>query len=94
MKDDDPRPREEGSGGGELRQYLRFSTLGIEMGVALAIGMLMGWYLDRLFGTRPWMIIIFSVFGILAGFMNLVRLARRDWDDEDPSAPSSKPRQR
>ena len=74
------------SPGGEFRDYLRFSTIGIEMGVALAIGMLIGWYLDRLFGTRPWLIILFTLFGIAAGFRNLVRLARKDWDGEDPPA--------
>lgn len=92
MNDDRPGGKEEESDKGEFRQYLRLSTLGIEMGVALAIGMLIGWYLDRLFGTRPWLIIIFSIFGIAAGFRNLVRLARRDWDDEGSSTPPSKPR--
>ena len=92
MNDDRPGAKEEESGGGEFRDYLRFSTLGIEMGVALAIGMLIGWYLDRLFGTRPWLIIFFSIFGIAAGFRNLVRLARKDWDDEGSSTPPSKPR--
>lgn len=90
MNDERPGAGGEDSGKGEFRNYLRFSTLGIEMGVALAIGMLMGWYLDRLFGTRPWLIIIFSIFGIAAGFRNLVRLARKDWDDEGTSTPSSK----
>ena len=92
MNDDRPEANEEESGGGEFRNYLRFSTLGIEMGVALVIGMLLGWYLDRLFGTRPWLIIIFSIFGMAAGFRNLIRLARKDWDDEDSSTPSSKSR--
>ena len=52
------------------------------MGVAVAIGLLIGWFLDRLFGTRPWLTIAFFFFGILAGFGNLVRLARKDWDEE------------
>ena len=81
------RPRQGKSGPppkGEFRQYLRFSTLGIEIGVALAIGMLIGWYLDRLFGTRPWLLMLFSLFGIAAGFRNIIRLARKDWDGEEP----------
>ena len=85
MDKDRPEAGEKESRQGEYRSYLRFSALGIEMGVALAIGMLMGWYLDRLFGTRPWLIIIFSLFGIAAGFRNLVRLARKDWDEETSS---------
>lgn len=72
-------PEEEGN----FREYLSLSALGIEMGVAVAIGLLMGWFLDRLFGTRPWLTFIFFFFGILAGFANLVRLARKDWDGDD-----------
>jgi ATP synthase protein I len=64
----------------ELRQYFSLSALGIEIGVALAIGILVGWYLDRLFGTHPWCTIAFSLFGIGAGFRNIIRLARKDWD--------------
>ena len=67
---------------GSFREYLSLSALGIEMGVAVAIGLLMGWFLDRLFGTRPWLTFIFFFFGIVAGFGNLVRLARKDWDEE------------
>ena len=66
----------------ELRQYYSLSALGIEMGVALGIGLLIGWYLDRLFGTEPWLIIAFTIFGIVAGFRNIVQLARKDWDEE------------
>jgi ATP synthase protein I len=68
---------------GDLRKYLRFSTLGIEIGVALAIGLLLGWYLDQLFGTEPWLLIFFFIFGLAAGFRNLIRLARKDWESSD-----------
>lgn len=69
---------------GDLRQYFRLSTIGIEIGVALAIGILIGWWLDnRVFtGTKPWLTILFALFGIAAGFRNIIRLARKDWDEE------------
>jgi len=81
------KDRQRSSGGpegeeGSFREYLSLSALGIEMGVAVAIGLLMGWFLDRLFGTKPWLTIAFFFFGILAGFGSLVRLARKDWDEE------------
>lgn len=68
----------------EFRQYFRFSTVGIEIGVALAIGILIGWYLDRLFDTKPWLTIAFTLFGIVAGFRNIIRLARKNWEDNSP----------
>jgi ATP synthase protein I len=78
-----PSPPQPDGGKNEYRQYLSHAALGIEIGVALAIGMLIGWYLDRLFGTRPWLVIVFSLFGIAAGFRNIIQLARKDWNEDN-----------
>ena len=53
------------------------------MGVSLAIGLLLGWYLDRLFNTEPWLMLLFFVFGIAAGFKSVIRLAQKDWGKPD-----------
>ena len=62
------------------------------MGAALVVGMGIGWYLDRVFGTKPWLIIVFSLFGIAAGFRNLIRLARdKRWmPDDGPDEPGGR----
>jgi F0F1-type ATP synthase assembly protein I len=57
-------------------QYFSTSALGIEVGVALAIGMGIGWWLDKLFHTQPWLLVIFTGFGIAAGFRNLIKSSR------------------
>lgn len=71
---------DDGPEGGKKRaawaEYLSLSTIGIEMGATLVVGLGIGWYLDRFFGTRPWLLVIFTMFGIAAGFLNLVRIAR------------------
>ena len=64
-------------------QYLSNASIGIEMGAALVVGMGIGWFLDRTFGTRPWFLAIFTAFGIAAGFRNVLRAARRAADQED-----------
>ena len=64
-------------------QYLSYSAIGIEMGAALVVGMAIGWFLDRTFGTRPWCLVVFTVFGIVAGFRNMIRAARKATADED-----------
>ena len=56
-----------------LRQLARLSTLGITLVAATAIGLLIGYGLDRLFGTEPWLTMLFALFGIAAGFVNLFR---------------------
>lgn len=49
------------------------STLGLTIVLATFIGLTVGIYLDRLFGTSPWLTLIFLVFGIIAGFRNFYR---------------------
>lgn len=65
-----------------LRQLARLSTVGVALVAATAIGLAIGYGLDRWLGTSPWMTMIFTLFGIVAGFLNLFRdlgLLRRTW---------------
>ncbi len=70
--DDDARERR-----WTMRQIGTFGTIGIEFGVATAIGLLFGRWLDGHFDTRPWLMIIFALFGICAAFIDLFRLLGR-----------------
>ena len=54
----------------------RLSSIGIEMGVAVIIGWLIGHFLDKRFGTDPWLMIVFSLCGIAAGFKGMIAAAR------------------
>ncbi|MFA5352867.1 MAG: AtpZ/AtpI family protein [Thermodesulfovibrionales bacterium] len=60
------------------RQLLEASTVGIHFALSIFVGFGMGYGLDRLLGTSPWMTIIFFVFGIVAGFMELIRVVRKE----------------
>jgi ATP synthase protein I len=65
--------------GGRLpwAKYLSAASIGIEMGAALVVGLGIGWFLDKQFGTQPWCLVIFTAFGIIAGFRNLIAAARK-----------------
>ena len=64
-------------------KYLSNASIGIEMGAALVVGMAIGWFLDRSFGTKPWCLVIFTAFGIVAGFRNMIVAARKAAAEED-----------
>ena len=36
-----------------------------------------GWFLDRLFGTRPWLLVLGIVLGSIAGFYQFIRLTSK-----------------
>ena len=56
------------------RAWLDVSIVGIQFPVAMALGYLFGRWLDGLLNTGRWMTIIFALFGVAAGFVNLFRI--------------------
>lgn len=59
-----------------FRLLYKFSAVGIEMGLSVVIGLLMGFYLDRYFKTQPWLTILFIIFGIAAAFKAVLRAVK------------------
>ena len=51
--------------------------LGTELVAAVAVGTIIGFILDTLFDTKPWLIIIFFFLGAAAGMLNLIRAANK-----------------
>jgi ATP synthase protein I len=47
--------------------------IGIELVAALAIGVGIGFLLDRWLGTVPWLMVVFFFLGSAAGFLNVYR---------------------
>ena len=56
------------------RLWLDVSVIGIQFPVAIALGYFFGRWLDGHLGTEPWLTLVFSLFGIAAGFLNLFRI--------------------
>ncbi len=68
--------------------WLNVSIIGIQFPVAIAIGFFWGRWLDRHLGTEPWMMVVFTIFGIAAGFVNLFRItAQASRSEEDKLRP-------
>ena len=51
--------------------------LGTELVAAVAVGTIIGFILDTLFDTKPWLMIIFFFLGAAAGMLNVIRAANR-----------------
>ncbi len=65
-----------------IKQLARASTVGFSVAFAIFIGVGIGFFLDSQFGTWPWLTMIFMVFGIIAGFKNYYRFAKRQQREE------------
>ena len=60
-----------------VKSLLSYSSLGIEMGLCVAIGIGMGYYLDKYFETSPYLTIIFMIFGIIASMKIIYPLMKK-----------------
>ena len=58
------------------KAYLKFSTMGLEMGLSVFIGYGIGKWLDKALGTAPWMLIFWFFCGLAAAFRPVIRLIR------------------
>jgi ATP synthase protein I len=56
---------------------LSASSVGLELGLAVAIGLLIGWWLDQHFGTAPWLMLLWLALGLGAGFRGVFRAVRQ-----------------
>lgn len=68
------------------KDFLQAWSVGLHLVLSTFVGLGMGYWLDKLFNTSPWLTIIFLMLGIAAGFRELFRMARkglRDSDKED-----------
>jgi len=58
-------------------QSLSASSVGLELGLAVVIGVLFGRWLDGKLGTEPWMMLVFLALGLVAGFRSVMRAVDR-----------------
>ncbi len=74
------------------RRLAELSSLGLMLPSSIAVGLAIGYVLDKLLGTWPWLLAIFTVLGVVSGFVSLVRGLNRlgiekDKENEDERNP-------
>ena len=57
--------------------------LGTELVAAVAVGTIIGFILDNWFDTKPILIIVFFLFGAIAGIVNVIRAAKKMQNEDD-----------
>jgi ATP synthase protein I len=61
---------------GEASYRLGNRVLSLLIG-GLAGGALIGWLLDRLFGTSPWLLLVMLFLGIASAFRNIIKISNQ-----------------
>ncbi len=48
-----------------------------ELVAHVGVGTIIGFILDKTFGTKPWLILIFFFVGVIAGILNVIKSAKK-----------------
>ena len=51
--------------------------MGLEVGLSVVVGFLIGTWLDEWLETAPWFLLIFGIAGITAGYRSMFRMVKR-----------------
>ncbi|MCL2820096.1 MAG: AtpZ/AtpI family protein [Oscillospiraceae bacterium] len=54
-----------------------FIQISVSIIACLAVGIFLGWLLDRWLGTSPWFLMIFSFLGVAAAFKSIFDFAKK-----------------
>jgi ATP synthase protein I len=59
--------------GEDFRRFAELSTVALTLPSSIAVGLFMGYFLDKWLGTRPWLLLIFLLLGVASGLLSLFR---------------------
>ena len=54
-----------------------FTQIAITIIACVAVGIFLGWLLDRYLGTSPWLLLVFTFLGIIAAFKSIFEFAKK-----------------
>ena len=52
------------------------------LGATMLVASVMGYYLDLWLGTKPWLFLLFLIFGFVAAVREVIRMVKRLDDDK------------
>ena len=73
----------------DMRRLAELSSIGLLLPSSIAVGLFIGYLLDRWLGTAPWLLLAFTVLGIVSGLLSLFRALRKELTGGPPADPPS-----
>jgi len=68
----------------DLRRLAELSSIALILPSSIAVGLFIGYMLDRWLGTGPWLLLAFTVLGIVSGLLSLFRAIKKAIKEEPP----------
>jgi len=74
------------------KNFVKASSAGLEVGLSIVAGVLLGYFADKYFGFKPWGFLLGLVFGAAAAFKRLflfVKKYQKEQEDERRNKPDA-----
>jgi len=68
---------DKGTGNDFMRAFAMLSQIGVTIIACVGVGIFIGWLLDRLLGTAPWILLVCSLLGVAAAFKSIFDFAKK-----------------
>ncbi|MGB8959761.1 MAG: AtpZ/AtpI family protein [Candidatus Aminicenantales bacterium] len=68
----------------DMRRLAELSSIALILPSSIAVGLFLGYLLDRWLGTAPWLLLILTVLGIVSGLLSLFRALKKEMKSEPP----------
>jgi ATP synthase protein I len=62
----------------DFRRAAELSSIALVLPSSIAVGLFIGYLLDRWLGTAPWLLLVFTVLGIVSGLLSLFRALKKE----------------
>ncbi len=59
-----------------MKQTATIFALSIEAGLSVVVGIFIGYYADKYFGTTPWLTLVFTCLGFVASILRLTEIGK------------------
>jgi len=57
----------------DFKKFGEISSLAMILPSSIAVGLFIGYYLDKWLKTEPWMLLVWTILGMISGLLNLWR---------------------
>ncbi len=69
----------------DIRRLAELSSIALILPSSIAVGLFMGYFLDKWLRTGPWLLLTFTILGIVSGLLSLLRAIKKAIKDEPKS---------
>ncbi len=66
----------------DFRRIAELSSIGLLLPSSIIVGLFFGYFLDKWLHTSPWLLIVFTLLGVVSGIMSVFRALKKFKDDD------------